>query len=151
MKVYVASSWRNNYQPGVVSALRKNGHDVYDFRKDGFSWNEIDPNWREWTPKEYIAALSHSCALRGFQRDMQALVDCQACVMVIPCGPSASMEMGWAKGAGKPVTVYVPEVTEKNIDLMVMMADLVTDDLNEIIDLLAFRFVKATQVKGILG
>lgn len=31
MKVYVASSWRNSYQPEVVKALRLSGHDVYDF------------------------------------------------------------------------------------------------------------------------
>ena len=31
-KIYVASSWRNKYQPEVVAALRKAGHEVYDFR-----------------------------------------------------------------------------------------------------------------------
>ena len=36
-RIYVASSWRNKYQPEVVAALRKAGHEVYDFRnpKDG--------------------------------------------------------------------------------------------------------------------
>ena len=42
-RIYVASSWRNKYQPEVVAALRKAGHEVYDFRnpKDnpgGFHW-----------------------------------------------------------------------------------------------------------------
>ena len=32
MKIYVASSWRNERQPDVVQALRNAGHDVYDFR-----------------------------------------------------------------------------------------------------------------------
>lgn len=32
MKIYVASSWRNAYQPQVVDALRKEGNEVYDFR-----------------------------------------------------------------------------------------------------------------------
>lgn len=31
-RIYVASSWRNKYQPEVVAALRKAGHKVYDFR-----------------------------------------------------------------------------------------------------------------------
>ena len=31
-RIYVASSWRNPYQPEVVAALRKAGHEVYDFR-----------------------------------------------------------------------------------------------------------------------
>lgn len=29
MKIYVASSWRNLAQPGVVTMLRKTGHEVY--------------------------------------------------------------------------------------------------------------------------
>ena len=42
-KIYVASSWRNKYQPEVVAALRAAGHEVYDFRNPehnpgGFHW-----------------------------------------------------------------------------------------------------------------
>ena len=32
MYLYIASSWRNTYYPEVVTALRKAGHEVYDFR-----------------------------------------------------------------------------------------------------------------------
>ena len=31
-KIYVASSWRNEYYPEVVAKLREAGHEVYDFR-----------------------------------------------------------------------------------------------------------------------
>lgn len=31
-KIYVASSWRNQYQPQVVRFLHEQGHEVYDFR-----------------------------------------------------------------------------------------------------------------------
>ena len=31
-RIYVASSWRDPYQPEVVAALREAGHEVYDFR-----------------------------------------------------------------------------------------------------------------------
>ena len=48
-KIYVASSWRNTYYPKVVDALRKAGHQVYDFRNlphggNGFHWTDIDEN-----------------------------------------------------------------------------------------------------------
>ena len=33
MKLYIASSWRNEYYPDVVKTLREAGHEVYDFRK----------------------------------------------------------------------------------------------------------------------
>lgn len=31
-RIYVASSWRNPYQPGIVDLLRMHGHKAYDFR-----------------------------------------------------------------------------------------------------------------------
>lgn len=51
MRIYVASSWRNERQPEVVARLRAEGHEVYDFRRpngqqDGFHWSEIDPEWQ---------------------------------------------------------------------------------------------------------
>ncbi len=99
MKIYVATSWRNEYQPGVVAVLRKAGFDVYDFRdEEGFSWRTVDPNWQAWTPIEYINGLAHPFAERGYKRDMDALIACDACVYVLPCGPSASLEMGFARG-----------------------------------------------------
>ena len=42
MKVYVASSWRNEVYPRVVEALREAGHEVYDFRHQSVSWEEFD-------------------------------------------------------------------------------------------------------------
>jgi len=133
MKVYVASSWRNTFQPEVVKVLRADGHDVYDFKdSEGFHWSEVDPEWQNWPsdiPK-YLAGLNHPCAERGFERDMDALRGCEVCVYVMPCGPSASMEMGWAVGAGKRVVVYIPGVREP--DLMVKMAHLVTDSIEQV-------------------
>ena len=142
MKIYVASSWRNTFQPQVVQALREDGHQVYDFKGSGdgwgsdgkgpggFGWHEIDKEWeREWKidiPR-YLKALEHPRAVEGFLRDMDALRASDACVMVMPCGPSASMEMGWAVGSGRPTYVYIPGLREP--DLMVKMATLVTDNL----------------------
>lgn len=132
MSVYVASSWRNEFQPEVVQRLRDDGHEVYDFREaDGFSWRSVDVGWLLWTPAQYLAGLSHPLAEKGFARDMDALRLCDACVMVMPCGPSASLEAGWAAGAGKRLIVYVPGLREP--DLMVKMADLVTTNFDEVI------------------
>lgn len=131
MKIYVASSWSNMYYPGVVEALRADGHEVYDFRDaSGFSWDLIDPEWRRWNAKAYLAALNHPRAVSGFQQDMQALRACDACVYVMPCGVSASLEAGWAQGAGKRVLVYVPYL--RDIDLMINMAELITTNLDDI-------------------
>ena len=152
--IYVATSWRNPFQPDVVRVLRDDGHEVYDFRgEEGFSWREVDENWAKWTPDEYLDGLNHPCAKRGFKRDMDALERCDACVYVMPCGPSASMEMGWAKGAGRLVIAYIPGLREP--DLMVKMADLVTTRLVDVRERLAewslSRERRAPDVPGVEG
>lgn len=120
MKIYVASSWRNLIQPAIVTILRRCGHEVYDFRNpapgnSGFAWSEIDPDWQGWSPKEYSRALEHPVAERGFELDMAALRGCDACVLVLPSGRSASWEFGWALGAGKKGAVVMFETCEPEL------------------------------------
>ncbi|MBA9078965.1 hypothetical protein [Rufibacter quisquiliarum] len=106
MKIYVASSWRNDIQPAVVALLRAAGHEVYDFKNPhgntGFSWSQIDPNWQQWTDEQYLEALNHPIAVAGFKSDFDAMHWADACVLVLPCGRSAHTEAGWMQGMGKP-------------------------------------------------
>ncbi len=120
MNIYVASSWRNLLQPAVVSLLRSCGHEVYDFRNpaqgnNGFSWSSIDHNWQDWTPTQYREALESHIARDGFNLDMSALRACDACVLVLPSGRSASWEFGWALGAGKRGAVVMFERCEPEL------------------------------------
>src|SRR4051812_40142216 len=113
MKIYVASSWRNEFQPWVVAELRLAGHEVYDFRNppngsEGFAWSEIDKHWLAWTTDEYVEALQHQLAEEGFKTDFDGMKWADFCVMVLPCGRSANTEAGWMKGAGKLVYVFSP-------------------------------------------
>jgi hypothetical protein len=139
MKIYVASSWRCEYQPLAVERLRELGHEVYDFRgagtgwgelqgvEGGFHWSEVDPDWRLW-PKDiprYLAGLRHPRAVEGFRRDMDALKRADACILVNPCGQSAHAELGWAAGAGKLTAAWCPEIREP--DLMLKLAGHITD------------------------
>jgi len=120
MKIYVASSWRNAYQQGVVELLRHLGHEVYDFRNPapgntGFAWSAIDPGWQGWMPDEYRDALQHPVAKYASGLDIGALRWCEACVLVLPSGRSASWEFGYAMGAGKRGYVYMPEPCEPEL------------------------------------
>ncbi len=121
LNIYVASSWRNSYQPGVVALLRATPDvTVYDFRHpkpgdDGFAWSAIDPAWQTWTPAEFRLALGHPIARAGFKNDADALRACNVCVLVLPCGRSAHLEAGFVAGAGKPVIVYLPELPEPEL------------------------------------
>lgn len=126
MRIYVASSWRNAYQQDVVATLRDAGHEVYDFRNpgpgdNGFGWGEIDRAWQGWSPEAFRAALNHPRARSGFALDMRALQECEACLLVLPCGRSAHLELGWACGAGKRTAVFIPEPSEP--ELMYRMLD----------------------------
>lgn len=135
MRVYVASSWRNDYQPDVVRALREVGHDVYDFRNprdgdNGFHWSEIDKEWKQWTPEVYRARLNHPLAEAGFKSDFDALNLCDAVVAVQPFGRSASLELGYAVGAGK-FTLLLLDSGEP--ELMVKMCDRICCGLGEVL------------------
>lgn len=119
-KIYVASSWRNDFQPGVVECLRAAEHDVYDFRNPpngsgGFSWSDVDPDWEKWDTKDYVRNLDCPIAQRGFDSDFDHMKWADICVMVLPCGRSANTEAGWMKGAGKSVYVYSPVKQEPEL------------------------------------
>lgn len=120
MKIYVASSWRNVLQPAIVQMLRSIGHEVYDFRNpapgnNGFGWSQIDPEWKSWTPEQYRDALQHPIAAAGYKFDKDALDACDACVLVLPSGRSASWEFGYACGQGKRGAVVMFEAQEPEL------------------------------------
>lgn len=132
MKIYVASSWRNPYQQDVVRELRDTGFTVYDFKdSDGFKWSDIDPDWEKWTPNQYRDNLYHPLAMRGFDRDLEALDRADAVVLVLPCGRSAHLELGWALGRGKPGLVLMLDQQEP--ELMNKMATEVCLTITEVI------------------
>lgn len=138
MKIYVASSWRNECQQQVVKRLREAGHEVYDFKqpegsKAGFHWSEIDPNWQNWSTEQYVKALEHEYAKFGFNRDFKAMADSDACVLCLPCGKSAHLEAGWLKGSGRKVWAYIPPGCQIEPELMYGLLDGVTSDIEDIV------------------
>ena len=138
-KIYIASSWRNQYYPDVVTRLREAGHDVYDFRNppqgtDGFHWSDVDADYMNWNAAQYREGLKSPKAEQQFANDIEALTWADTCLLVLPCGRSAHTEAGWMAGARKKVIVYIPEMQEA--ELMYKLFDYVSEDLNEIIDYL---------------
>ena len=140
-KIYVASSWRNQYYPEVVKRLREEGHEVYDFRNPphgghGFRWTEVDENAMDWTFEQYAEGLHHPKAERQFAADLEALEWADTCVLVLPSGRSAHTEAGWMAGAGKRVIVYLPEMVEP--ELMYKLFDQVVDNLDDLVQSLCY-------------
>jgi len=140
MKIYVASSWRNEFQPAVVEALRNEGHEVYDFRNpapgnNGFAWSELDPDWQKWNNEAYREMLSHPIAEYGFNCDFDGMKWADACVLVMPCGRSAHTEAGWMKGAGKTTIALL--IDEHEPELMYKIFDHVAIGINDMLNMVA--------------
>ena len=138
-KIYVASSWRNEYYEGVVVKLREAGFDVYDFRNppsgdSGFKWEKVDPDYMNWTTHRYRYMLNHPLAERQFHNDIEAMNSCDACVIVLPCGRSAHTEAGWFAGKGKLTIAYIPEKQEP--ELMYKLFGKVCCSIDEVIAVL---------------
>jgi len=143
--IYVASSWRNHMQPGVCAALKAAGIDHYDFKQPvpgetGFHWSEVMPSYRNerCDADEYLKALDHPIAVHGFSRDWEAMRRADTCVLVLPCGRSAHLELGWFVGQGKRTAILLdgPQITP---ELMYRMVDFVAPTM---LDLLGWLGVK---------
>jgi len=138
-KIYVASSWRNEFYPEVVEALRRAGHEVYDFRNppsgdEGFKWSCVAENYMEWSPQVYREQLEHPKAVRQFDNDIKAMEACDTCVLVLPCGRSAHTEAGWFAGRGRTVVVYIPVRQEP--ELMYKLFSAVCCSMDELVETL---------------
>ena len=149
--VYVASSWRNPLQIAVCSVLQSAGIDHYDFRnpgpgQHGFAWNEVGmPSYsRERNSVvpvgEYLKGLEHPRAVEGFNLDMAAMEKADTFVMVLPCGRSAHLELGWAVGAGKRTAILLAPEFEQGMgpmlvipELMYKMVDYMTESLFDLL------------------
>lgn len=136
MKLYVASSWRNVHQAGVVAALRAAGHEVYDFRNpspgdNGFHWHEIEDEWMQWDAERFRSALTHPIADRGFGKDWGAMQWADAAVLVLPCGRSAHIEAGYFCGAKKPLIIMLLGKNEP--ELMYKMANAICVTIDEVV------------------
>ena len=137
-KIYVASSWRNLAQRGVIGALRVAGHEVYDFRnpasgKRGFRWSDVERSCEYWTKQEYIKGLEHPAAKGGYKSDMDAMEWADTCVLALPCNRSSHLELGWFVGQGKR-TIILLDVLKP--ELMYKMVDRICITLEEVVEYL---------------
>lgn len=153
MKIYVASSWRNEArQQEVVKTLRSHGHEVYDFRNPapgdkGFSWRDcVKPEERETHLKDARlfrdVVLKTERAKKGFNFDMGALFEADATVLVLPCGRSAHLEMGFATGQGQKTIVLLTDPIDEP-ELMYLMCNHIAVTIEEVV-----RFLGEAEQNG---
>jgi hypothetical protein len=97
--------------------------------EDAGLWHSNPVDGDLWAPDladadDYVAALSHPAAIQGFERDLGAMSAADTFVLVLPCGRSAHLELGWAVGAKKSTAVLLDDPCTP--ELMYRLVDLVT-------------------------
>lgn len=127
-------------QPHVVNILRGMSHEVYDFKNpregdNGFHWSDVMPSYQKGPEnqlayaEDYLLALEHPISVNGFHSDFDAMQWADACLLVLPCGRSAHLELGWMVGQGKKTAIMLdgddnggmvtPELMYKMVDVIV--------------------------------
>lgn len=135
--VYVASSWRNPYQQAVCSILKAAGIDHYDFQNPpngaGFGWEELgQPIVNGLVDRDdYRRMLEHPRAIEGFSADFAAMEKADTFVLILPCGKSAHLELGWAVGAGKRTAILLEDPIQP--ELMYRMVDHLSPSVHELL------------------
>ena len=135
--VYVASSWRNPLYEGVVATLRAAGIEHYDFRNPGespgFSWDQVGgtPFSKSEDVDTYLKMIEHPRAVEGFDVDFAAMQRADTFVLVLPCGKSAHLELGWAVGMGLRTAILLNDPVEP--ELMYRMVDHLSPSLLDLL------------------
>ena len=134
MKIYLASSWKNEKEiKRLANLLKMQGYNVDCFCDTStgryvFHFSEIgDPR-----VLNVLNFLADKRSQRAFQEDKKWLDWCECCLLYLPAGKSAHLEAGYAKGQGKKLIIFQCEFPKGEFDVMYGFADLITDDLNTI-------------------
>lgn len=138
MNIYITGSMRGERVLSAATALRTAGHRIF------VDWFMPGPRADEWwrlrameLGHTYSTALRSAHAKHVFEFDMHWLGWCDAAVMVMPCGKSAWAEMGWLRGQGKPVWVWLETPDPERWDIMLQLASGWTQDLPQLLRWLA--------------
>jgi nucleoside 2-deoxyribosyltransferase len=114
MKIYLIGSLRDANVPKVAKQLREAGHEVFD---DWYAAGpEADDYWQRYEQERghsYPEALEGYAANHVFHYDHKHLDRCEGAVLVMPCGRSGHLELGYMLGQGKPGWVLLPKEPER--------------------------------------
>lgn len=121
MRIYIASSWKNKDEvKELARVLRIMGHQVYDFTDPehyvpqighpgfAFSMDELLKALGERKREElsWMELMELDAARKAFDNDKAGLDWAELVLLVLPCGRSAHLEAGYAKGQGKKLLIY---------------------------------------------
>lgn len=127
-KVYLAGSWKNaEIIRELARELEDAGLEVDAFCRQTDKRFIFNPASNLYTPEELkrfdpITFLGNKIPQRVFQEDKKWLKWCDTLVLVTPCGKSAHLEAGYAKGQGKRLYIY-GDMPKGEHEVMYLLAD----------------------------
>ncbi|MEK3722289.1 LexA family protein [Paenibacillus sp. FSL H8-0034] len=135
-RIYLASSWKNaELVKGIKGLLVSSGFEVDAFcdpSEDRFVFSfDLLPNIENLNAR---TVLQEPIVQRAFQEDKKWLDWADTVLLILPAGKSAHLEAGYAAGAGKRLVIYQDEFPAGEYDVMYGFADLVSSDLQGIIE-----------------
>lgn len=112
-EIYISSSWKNRERVrAIADLLRSEGYKPYDFtdpKTRGDSPEippEMFPDQFDPTIHFYDDYINTVPAWRtAVTRNRKALEECDACVLLLPCGNDAHADWAYAVGLGKPTAI----------------------------------------------
>lgn len=81
--------------------------------------------------ESYLRLIEHPRAIEGFDADFAAMEKADTFVLVLPCGRSAHLELGWAVGQGKRTAILLDDPVTP--ELMYRMVDYLAPSLFDLL------------------
>lgn len=126
-------------RPGILQvAKRLRTEDLQVFCDWIMPGEKTDMKWREFSEAmghTYVSALATPHAINVFEFDKRWLDMADAFVLVLPAGRSAHIELGYMAGQGKRTAILLEEDHDR-WDVMYLFADVVTSDLDHLVEVL---------------
>jgi hypothetical protein len=133
--IYIIGSLRNQNIPKVANQLRKENPnwEVFD------SWFSPGPKADDFLRDycinkgfDYKQTLKDWASTHIFEFDKKHISRATDVVMVMPCGKSGHLELGWARGKGKRGYILFDKTPER-VDIMYQFATDIFFNQNELI------------------
>ena len=83
---------------------------------------------------QYRMALASPIAEAGFNSDFDGMKWADVGVLLLPCGRSAHLELGWMAGAGKRTIIWTHDGAEP--ELMALLASQICVSVEEVLEAL---------------
>jgi len=130
MRIYLAGSFNEMYHCRKLAVqLRVAGHEVFCFCDEDTQTYKLSMRVRNGTEaKDFTpqTALKNIDVYNIGYADWREIDKSDLVIIALPCGKSAHLEGGYAKGKGKKVCVFGPMI-KGEWDCMYVMADRVFD------------------------